>query len=408
MTIRLKKPFRFILCVTFFIQDDTKEQLLDKEKDFMEISSLLDEKEATLALLMIKGLGPKRFFKLKDYYGSALNVWQKATRDSLSSLVPDNVSVSIQKGPDVAKLKDLREKIEQNDFWLLFYNDPDYPQLLLKIADPPVVLFGMGQKEAITKDAVAIVGSRKASTYGRKVCRKIAKALSAHGVSVVSGLAIGIDACAHEAALDAGGLTIAVKGCGLDVEYPLRNVSLSRRIAERGAVISEFFPGTVAEPGNFPARNRIISGLSLGVVVIEAGLRSGSLITAYLALEQGREVMATPGSIFSYGSKGCHKLIKEGAQLIESPQDVMEVLNMSWLQHKGQQGSNLDKGVSEQDLSSDASIVVDKLEAYPQHIDEISIRCNMPVAAVASILLELEMKDLVESHGSGMYSLNAK
>ena len=374
----------------------------------MKKALLMDEKEATLALMMIRGLGPKRFFKLKDFYGSALNVWQKATRDSLLSLVPDSVSMGIQNGPDVARLKDLRRKIKENNFWLLFYNDPEYPQLLLNISDPPVVLFGVGQKEAISKEAVAIVGSRKASTYGRKVCRKIAEALSAHGISVVSGLAIGIDACAHQAALDAGGQTVAVKGCGLDVEYPLRNVSLSRKIAERGAVISEFFPGTVAEPGNFPARNRIISGLSLGVVVIEAGLRSGSLITAYLALEQGREVMAIPGSVFSYGSRGCHRLIKEGAQLVESPQDVMDALNMPWLQQKGQPGSSLDEGFSEQDLSSDAAIVVDKLEAYPQHIDEISIRCNMPVAAVASILLELEMKDLVASHGSGMYSLNEK
>ena len=362
----------------------------------------MSEKDATLSLLLIKGLGSRRFFRLRKVFGSALDVWKHASRKGLEGLVPDSVSQAILKGPDEKGLKKLKETCKREGFWLLFYNDPDYPPSLRHIHDPPALLFGAGNRKVLSSRCVAIVGSRKSSTYGQRVCVSIAKSLSEAGLTIVSGLALGIDACAHRAAVESGGSTIAVKGCGLDVSYPMRNVSLAEKISENGAVISEFFPEVMAEPGNFPARNRIISGLSLGVVVVEGGVKSGSLITAYLALEQGREVMAVPGSVFSHGSKGCHKLIKEGATLVESGKDVLETLGLD----KGFANTNSpEKPHKRPAISGEAGKVIDKLEADPQHIDEIAFKCSMPASRVASILIELELKDLVTSWGSGMYSL---
>ncbi len=373
---------------------------MDKVKVFMQVD--MSEKDATLSLLMIKGLGSKRFFRLKEAFGSALDVWRHASKKGLKDLVPDSVANAILKGPDEKGLKRLKETCKRKGFWLLFYNDPDYPPSLRHIHDPPAVLFGAGNRKVLSSRCVAIVGSRKSSTYGQRICASIAKSLSEAGLTIVSGLALGIDACAHRAAVDSGGLTIAVKGCGLDVKYPMRNAFLAEKIAENGAVISEFFPEVVAEPGNFPARNRIISGLSLGVVVVEAGVKSGSLITAYLALDQGREVMAVPGSVFSYGSKGCHKLIKEGAGLVESAKDVLETLGLDqWDANT----NSRDKAQKMPVISGETGKVIDKLGADPQHIDEIAVKCSMPASKVASILTELELKDLVTCWGSGMYSL---
>ena len=365
----------------------------------------MKERDAALALLLVPGVGSRRFFKLKEAFGSAANVWEHASRDRLVQIVPGGVARAIVKGPDENLLEEIKAKIRKAGFWLLFYQDPDYPQSLKHIDDPPALLFGLGRKEALQGPCVAIVGSRKASTYGQKVCAMLSKGLALHGVTIVSGLAHGIDTWAHRACVETGGVTVAVKGCGLDVGYPARNVSLVKKIRESGAVITEFFPGVKAEPGNFPMRNRIISGLSLGVIVVEAGLRSGSLITAYLALEQGREVMAVPGNIFSYGSRGCHRLIKEGAHLIEACDEVMDILGLHFLTPQKEAAREAPAFCANKIMTDQMSIVVDKLRTGPQHIDEISASCSLPVSKVASMLTELEVSDMVVALGSGIYCL---
>ncbi len=365
----------------------------------------MEERDATLALLLVQGVGSRRFFKLKEAFGSAVNVWRYASRDKLSRIVPEKVADAIVRGPDEALVKKVRARVAESEGWLLFYQDIDYPEALRQIDDPPVLLFGIGSKKALQGPCVAIVGSRKASTYGQKVCCMFSKGLALHGITIVSGLALGIDTWAHRACVESGGVTVAVKGCGLDVKYPLRNTALTQKIKEKGAVITEFFPGVNAEPGNFPMRNRIISGLSLGVIVVEAGFKSGSLITAYLALEQGREVMAVPGNIFSYGSKGCHELIREGAHLVESCEDVMDILRLCSLKPAKEE---VDAAVNPEigkAMTGKVSVVVDKLRAGPQHIDEIAASCSLPVSKVAAMLTELEFLNMVVALGSGIYCL---
>ncbi len=389
---------RLVICCPLMIQLTME---VGKEKVYMQTE--MSERDAILSLLLIKGLGSKRFFRLKEAFGTPAGIWRHANRDRLKGLVPGSVAGAIEKGPDRKGLDELKKACQASGIWLLFYDDPDYPEPLKNIHDPPVVLFGRGQKQVLSTRCVAVVGSRKASTYGRRVCAMLAGAVARAGLTVVSGLAIGIDAFAHKAAVECGGFTIAVKGCGIDVDYPIRNVRLAEKISEQGAVISEFFPGISAEPGNFPSRNRIISGLSLGVLVVEAGSRSGSLITAYLALEQGREVMAVPANIFSFGGRGCHKLIKEGATLVESAEDVFQALDMGGLLRKE---SSFVRGRSVQAISEEAAAVIDKLEADPQHIDDIAVKCSMTVSRVSSILIELELQDMVISHRGGMYSLS--
>jgi DNA processing protein len=207
--------------------------------------------------------------------------------------------------------------------------DPRYPQALANIPDPPLLLYLSGQARLLARPALAIVGSRNASHQGKADAESFARALSGAGVTIVSGLALGIDAAAHAGALDGPGSTIAIVGTGADRVYPARNRDLAQRIAEQGCVVSEYPLGTRALSGNFPRRNRIISGLSAGVLVVEAAAESGSLITAHAAIEQGREVFALPGSIHSSLSKGCHKLIREGARLVETVGEVLEALSIS-------------------------------------------------------------------------------
>ena len=209
---------------------------------------------------------------------------------------------------------------------LLGWSDPDYPALLRTAPSPPLALFVAGDPALCWHPSVAVVGSRSPSAGGRDNAAAFSGAFARSGLSVVSGLAMGIDAAAHQAALDAGGLTLAVLGCGIDRAYPARNRGLCQRIAEAGAVVSEYPPGTVARAGQFPARNRIVAGLALGTLVVEAAMRSGALITARLAADAGREVFAIPGSIHNPKARGCHRLLRSGAALVETPGEVVEAL----------------------------------------------------------------------------------
>jgi DNA processing protein len=297
---------------------------------------------------------------------------------------------------------------------IIALGDERYPELLRAIPDPPAVLYCDGQIEPRDRQAIAIVGARRATPYGLRVTEALARELSQFGFTIVSGMARGIDAAAHRAALEVGGRTIAVLGCGLDVVYPPEHVRLRAEIAESGAVVTEFLPGTPPHAGNFPRRNRIISGLGLGVVVVEATEDSGSLITARLALDQGREVFAVPGPIDAPLSRGPHGLLKQGAKLVETVDDIVEELLPQMentltptLSPKGR-GKNKNssppsrgRGMGEGEfsklsrLSTEERLVFDQMTREPLHVDELTERSRLTAAGVAGILLGLELKDVV-------------
>jgi DNA processing protein len=272
--------------------------------------------------------------------------------------------------------------------------DEDYPPLLRETADPPALLYGAGRRELLLQGCLAIVGSRNATPQGESNAEAFGQALSSAGITVVSGLALGIDAAAHKGGLKGPGSTIAVVGTGLDRVYPARNKALAHEIAEKGLLLSEFALGTISAPGHFPKRNRIISGLSRGVLVVEAALNSGSLITARQALEQGREVMAIPGSIHSPLSKGCHALIKQGAKLVESAQDIIEELAWPVMPaiHSAETPPDMETEPLLQHLGHD-----------PVSIDLLAERSGLTVDALSAKLLTLELEGHVAQLPGGRY-----
>ena len=267
--------------------------------------------------------------------------------------------------------------------------DTDYPPLLRQIASPPAILFLLG-KMRLDMACVAIVGPRKASRYGLEVARKLAHGLVRAGVCVVSGLAAGVDAAAHRAALDAGGSTIAVLGCGADVVYPAENAALYRKIRQQGVVVSEFPLGARPEAGSFPRRNRIISGLSVGVVVVEAPEKSGSLITAACATEQNREVFAVPGEALSGRNAGCHRLLRDGARIVETADDILGELQQ-WGFGRTQLDVPQEPAVP---LSARERQVLESLGPDPRHIDQLAQAADLPAADLLGVLLELELNGL--------------
>ena len=284
--------------------------------------------------------------------------------------------------------------------------DERYPELLRAIHDPPAVLYCDGSVEPGDRQAVAIVGSRQATPYGLRITETLAGELSALGFTILSGFARGIDAAAHRAALAAGGRTIAVLGCGLDVDYPPGHASLHAEIAGSGAVLTEFAPGTPPRATNFPRRNRIISGLALGVVVVEAAEDSGSLITARLALEQGREVFAVPGPIDVPTSQGPHGLLKQGATLVETVDDIVEELlpqlDRPLQTLKTEPIAALPEHV---ELSPSERTVLEVMSREPLHLDDLTERSRLTTPAVAAILLGLELKALVKQLPGQRYCL---
>jgi DNA processing protein len=295
---------------------------------------------------------------------------------------------------------------------LLPVTAPAYPARLRAIPDPPPVLFVKGDPAALAQPAVAIVGARQASPYGRQVAGELARELAARGLVVVSGMALGTDAAAHDGCLRAGGQTVAVLGSGIDVVYPLAHAPLYERIAAAGAVVSEFPPGTPPAKHTFPIRNRIVSGLSLGVVVVEASAASGALITAAHALEQGREVFAVPGSINSTQSRGTHQLLREGAKLVETVEDILEELTgliavparpapagPRWPTPEAPPPAP----VAPPGLTPDALALWEALTAEPQAVDDLVGRLHMPAARINATLVLLELRGLVRREAGHRY-----
>lgn len=300
-----------------------------------------------------------------------------------------------------AEADDIIRTCEAKGIRILTISDDEYPELLRYITDPPLVLYCRGR---IPKsNSFAIVGSRKASGYGMETARKMAYSLALEDISIVSGMARGIDTAAHAGALEAGGETVAVLGCGVDVPYPPENKGLMERIIESGAVISEYPPGTPPSTFNFPGRNRIISGMSVGTLVVEAGLKSGSLITANYALEQGRDVFAVPGNISNYNSMGTNRLIKDGAKMVLSVDDILEELSFGSAPLA--KSNRKSEGNRTSNLGPEERKIINALKIEDLYDEELAEKVSMDLAELFEILLELEFKGIIRKSINGKYML---
>lgn len=288
--------------------------------------------------------------------------------------------------------------IDQPNNWAITIEDALYPPLLKELSDPPPVLFVRGNIALLTLPQIAIVGSRNPSTMGKETAFEFAKSLSHCGFVITSGLALGIDAASHQGALNVGGFTIAVAGTGLDRVYPARHKDLATEIVNKGAMVSEFPPGTTAKANHFPRRNRIISGLSQGLLVVEAAKQSGSLITARMALEQNREVFAIPGSIHNPLARGCNALIREGAKLVETTQDILEELNQY-----NQQDTDLPIATMQSILDLGQQTLLNRVQFSPTSIDDLVADSGEPVEIISSMLLILELQGYLEATAGGCY-----
>lgn len=285
------------------------------------------------------------------------------------------------------------ERLRARGIHLLCCADPLYPSLLRTIYDPPVLLYLLGNIECLSRPSVALIGSRAATSYGKRISAQLAGEMARAGLVVTSGLAMGIDGCAHAGCLEADGVTIAVLGCGVDVIYPRSHAALYARIQEKGLVVSEYPLGTRPDGFRFPARNRIISGLAQGVIVVEATCKSGSLITARLALDQGRDVFAVPGRIDSMKSEGTHRLIQQGAKLVQSAEDVLVELQPGTAMHQVDGGPTAD--ADSERLSGPEEQLLGILDVYPVNIDELIAQTGLAPGPLHDLLLHLELKGCI-------------
>ena len=354
-----------------------------------------------VALNMVRGIGPRSANQLLREFGTPSNVFT-ASRLALerSGLKPETIR-DLHDREVLVRADEEIERLAPLGIELLTLGDPDYPALLREIPDPPLVLYLRGRwREAIAQPCLAVVGSRRSSSYGINAAASLARDLAAQGLTIVSGLARGIDAAAHRGALEGAGLTLAVVGTGLDTTYPAEHHPLSREIAAAGALISEFPLGTPPLPQNFPYRNRILSGLCFAVLIVEAAEHSGSLITARMAAEQGRDVYAVPGNITSQTSFGPNYLIKDGAKLIQCARDVLEELPTDLRQHLLGLSAHPDQAVQTNIdsviLTPAEQLVIDLLSAdAPAHIDQLLLASQLSSPEMMNALLGLEMKDRI-------------
>jgi DNA processing protein len=349
-----------------------------------------------MALRNVTGIGPVRFERLLAAFGSIRAAWEAGQSDlarvldrrSLESLIAYRRSADPES--DYAALR--AEGIE-----VVTLGHESYPDLLREVPGPPPVIFLRGSITLEDRRAVAIVGTRRLSSYGREMARTLARDLAQAGVTIVSGLARGVDGIAHAAALDAGGRTIAVLGNGVRGVYPPEHRELAARIAAQGAVLSDFHPDAPPDGPNFPARNRLISGLALGVVVVEAPMRSGALITVDFAADQGRDVFAVPGSVLSPASAGCNRILRDGARPVRSAEDVLEDLRLG----EAPQQLPLDSPAA---LDEESRRVLSTLTGEALHIDEIGAVAGIPIASLSALLMTLELQGFVRNVGAQYYA----
>ena len=378
-------------------------------------------------------LGGARLLALRDKFNGIEAMVAASSHDLHRAGLKDD-SIEAIRNYDAALLEQDRAWLGAEGHHLLTWEDERYPALLRDIPSPPAALFVAGDPDILWQPQLAVIGSRNLTAGGRDNARDFAMELSRQGMTITSGLAAGIDSVAHTAALDAGGYTAAVTGCGLDKVYPASSRNLAQRVEAHGVLVSEFPPGTAPKREHFPTRNRIISGLSLGVLVVEAAMRSGTLITARLAGTQGREVFALPGSIHNPMAKGCHRLIRDGARLVENVEEIMQELASlagqlagSLQQHLEETGdlfsaSELDKDRTQPNLGADHANILpgrddrpwEHDEEYeklwsclgydPKPIESLIEQSGLTARAVSAMLLLLELRGLVEAHPGGAYN----
>lgn len=370
----------------------------------------MEERLWWLALSLVPGVGRISFKRLIDEFGSPEEVFNASLSD-LESVqgIKKEAASAIKSFDRDRELDRERALIRENNVNLLTLEDKEYPDQLREIFDPPSLLYVKGQIKKEDEHSVAIVGTRHPTRYGKLTAERLACELGALGVTVVSGMARGIDTFSHEGALSVGGRSIAVFGSGLDVVYPTENREIMEKIIDNGAIISEFPMGTRPEKQNFPVRNRIISGLSLGTVVVEAASKSGSLITARLALEQGREVFAVPGSIASDKSRGTNNLLKLGAKLVEGVDDIIEELKPLIDSLSEKRHDDTKKTESSEVSSARARFTKEEEEIFSlvskegDHIDSIIQGSEVPPSKTVSILAKLELMGLVKQYSGKIF-----
>ena len=362
------------------------------------------EKIVRAAFRSIKGVGSQRLRQLIAYFGSAVKAWEAPQSNYLQVANSEKWIGEIIKVRKTIDLREIGEELNKQGIKLIIPYESNYPRLLAELADAPPLLYYRGHIQG-DAEVLAVVGSRQATTYGKSAARVLARDAAAKGIVIASGLARGIDTAAHQGALDCSGITWAFLGCGLDRIYPSENRRLAEDILERGALLSEFTPGSPPNAQHFPARNRLISGCSCGVVVVEAAERSGALITVDFALEQGREVFAVPGPIFSAVSRGPHHLIRQGAKIVEGIEDICNEIPMRSKQanqanqadqanQANQVSCNKESIVKENEdpVRIDQRSILQQLSDVPLHIDQITVHSSLPVSTISLTLLELQLE----------------
>jgi DNA processing protein len=355
-----------------------------------------DDRQFWVSFHRISGVGSARISRLLEYFDTLEDAWHASDREIRATGLPSDVVTAIlAERPSIDPAWEM-ERIERAGVRALTLNDPDYPRLLRHIPLPPPVLYVRGTLLPTDELAIGVVGTRRSTSYGTDMTARISRGLAEAGVTVVSGLALGIDTVAHRVALESDGRTLAVFGCGLDTIYPPRNRMLAERIVDNGALVSEYALGTKPDARNFPVRNRIISGLSRGVVVVEAPTRSGALITTSFAADQGRDVFAVPGSALSSASSGCHELIRNGATLITGAEQILDHLDVARAEVQTQTRLLLPETPSER-------ILYEIVGAEPRHVNELSIESGLPIHETSGTLLALELKGLVRQSAAQHY-----
>ncbi|MDO8811838.1 MAG: DNA-processing protein DprA [Gallionella sp.] len=357
--------------------------------------------KAWLALSLTRGLGGESARRLLKEFGSPEAVFAAST-GSLKSVVKAEVAAEIAKGINDDSVTPALSWLEDGNNHIVTLADSDYPQALLNITDPPLLLYVKGRLDLLNRSALAVVGSRNATPQGINNSEAFAKALSDAGLCIISGMAHGIDAAAHRGALRGTGGSIGVVGTGLDKVYPSANRDLAHALAQQGALISEFPLGTPPLAANFPRRNRIISGMCAGSLVVEASLQSGSLITARLALEQGRDVFAIPGSIHAPQSKGCHALLKQGAKLVETAQDILEELG-GLIVAPARDTDMQEPAIQGADTQDPNSALLGHLGFDPTDLDTLGKRSGLTVAELSAMLLMFELEGRISALPGGLY-----
>ena len=366
-------------------------------------SSSADSIYYWLSLRMIKGVGNSTFLSLMEIFGSPEKVFEANKKELIDAGIKEDLAHRITERDFLSDPEEELNKVNKIGARIITFHDKEYPELLREIDYPPVLLYAMGKRIPEDQFCISIVGSRNPTQYGIRMAQDFSYRLARMGFGIVSGMARGIDTCAHKGALKAGGYTIAVLGTGIDWIYPKENKGLFQNIREHGTIITEFPMGSPPEAKNFPLRNRIISGISKGVLVVEAAKRSGSLITASFALNQGREVFAIPGSVESLRSKGTHYLIKQGAKLVEDVYDIIEEFGIDWEEKEiGQQKKEHIR------LDSREKRIYECLSEYPVSVDEIIRKTDMDASEVLSNLLKMELKGIVTQLPGKMFVIGGK